>query len=291
MVVVRPLTKKVNKDHLREIFEEYGEVCGIKIVSSFSGRRAERRARGGRMVFVGFIDYPSTSEAQKAVDYMDGGVIDGVRVAARLGDKKFANGGRASGRDGRDRRGGGGGGGGGGDDSGGQGSGGQGAMNRIVALLGARATARLAAARRPIRSAPTGLRLCVRALHQTAPARSDDSILRAIERSPQLRSAIQDLAQVLHKKGYIDLAAPRLPSTMQLMRMMGDKDISQASTALMQAMARENIQFSQQNMMSLFKTAMSGTAGPPADPPEKKSAPAPSGPLKGILGLFKGGAK
>ena len=90
-------------DHaLRQTFEKYGSVDSVNIIfDKFSGR-----AKG-----FGFIEMPDNSEAQKAIDELDGQDLDGRNIKVNQAKPREERGGGGGYRGGGGNRGGGGGGG------------------------------------------------------------------------------------------------------------------------------------------------------------------------------------
>jgi RNA recognition motif-containing protein len=70
-IYVGNLSYGVSEDNLREVFEAYGEVSSCKVITDkYSGR-----SKG-----FGFVEMDNDSEAQAAVDQLDGAEIDGRAV-------------------------------------------------------------------------------------------------------------------------------------------------------------------------------------------------------------------
>ena len=70
-IYVGNLSYGVDDDQLREVFEAFGEVTSAKVISDkFSGR-----SKG-----FGFVEMSNDSEAQTAIDQLDGAEIDGRQV-------------------------------------------------------------------------------------------------------------------------------------------------------------------------------------------------------------------
>ncbi len=66
-IYVGNLNFKVNEHDLKEIFEEYGEVKSVKIImDKFSGR-----SRG-----FGFVEMDNDSDAQKAIEELNGSTLE-----------------------------------------------------------------------------------------------------------------------------------------------------------------------------------------------------------------------
>ncbi|KAJ1735037.1 hypothetical protein LPJ61_000757 [Coemansia biformis] len=245
LVVVRPLTSAVNRGHLQEIFGEYGKVVEVKIMRYFLSRN-DARIASDRCKMQGFIEYPDLETAQKAVDYMDGAVIDGETITARLGNTKFASAKQGRGGGGGKRR-----------------RGRQGGRNR--------------------RGGGGGR-------DRRSPSRS----------SPKVLAALAQLAQVLQKKGHMDLSDPRPPSPMKMMRVMGDAEVREAVAGMQRAMCDENIEFSATNLMAILRARGNGwaSAGKDVRDPVEQSNVKPgaaAGEAKGLFsrvsGMFKSDAK
>lgn len=70
-IYVGNLSYGVSDDNLREVFEAYGEVSSCKVITDkYSGR-----SKG-----FGFVEMDNDSEAQAAIDQLDGAEIDGREV-------------------------------------------------------------------------------------------------------------------------------------------------------------------------------------------------------------------
>jgi RNA recognition motif-containing protein len=112
-IFVAKLNFDTREDHLKEVFEEFGEVSSAKIVmDKFTGR-----SKG-----FGFIEMPNDEEAQNAINDLNDSELDGRNIVVKKAEPRENN------RGGSNRRGGGGGYGGGG--YGGGGGGGYGGGNR-----------------------------------------------------------------------------------------------------------------------------------------------------------------
>ena len=73
-IYVSNLSFNVQDEDLREFFAPYGEVTSAKIIND----RETGRSRG-----FGFVEMSDTTAAKKAVEELDGGVVEGrtIRVA------------------------------------------------------------------------------------------------------------------------------------------------------------------------------------------------------------------
>jgi len=70
-IFVGNLNYASTEDAVRELFEEYGEVASVKIISN----RETGRSRG-----FGFIEMPNESEGKAAVEALDGKELDGRQI-------------------------------------------------------------------------------------------------------------------------------------------------------------------------------------------------------------------
>jgi RNA recognition motif-containing protein len=99
-IFVGSLPFKLEESELREIFEEYGEVSSVKIISDkFTGR-----SKG-----FGFVEMPDDAQAQKAIDELNGSELSGREIVVNKAEEK-KEGARRSDFGGGGNRGGGGGG-------------------------------------------------------------------------------------------------------------------------------------------------------------------------------------
>ena len=98
-IFVAKLSFDTQEDHLKQVFEEFGEVSSAKIVmDKFTGR-----SKG-----FGFIEMPNDSEAQNAINDLNDSELDGRNIVVKKAEPRESNS-----RGGNNRRGGGGYGGGG----------------------------------------------------------------------------------------------------------------------------------------------------------------------------------
>ena len=73
---------KISEDHLRNIFEEYGEVDSVKLVTDkFSGR-----SKG-----FGFVEMPDDEDALKAINELNNTELDGRNIVVNQARKKEDN--------------------------------------------------------------------------------------------------------------------------------------------------------------------------------------------------------
>lgn len=108
-IYVGNLAYSTTDDELQQIFAEYGTVSSARVcIDRMSGR-----SKG-----FGFVEMPEASEAQAAIDAVNGREVDGRALRVNESqpkprdDRRGYGGGGGGGGGGRDRRGGGGGGGG-----------------------------------------------------------------------------------------------------------------------------------------------------------------------------------
>uniref|UniRef100_A0A0N4Z9B8 RRM domain-containing protein n=1 Tax=Parastrongyloides trichosuri TaxID=131310 RepID=A0A0N4Z9B8_PARTI len=76
-LVIRDITQNVTKEHIKEIFDNYGSVTHIDMVPP---TRYEGTAHRGYC----FIEYDDPEDAQKAVKYMNNGWLDGRKIRVDL---------------------------------------------------------------------------------------------------------------------------------------------------------------------------------------------------------------
>ena len=78
-IFVGSLPFSIEEADLRESFEAYGAVDSVKIITDkFTGR-----SKG-----FGFVEMPSDEEAQKAIDELNGGSIDGRTIVVNKSEPK-----------------------------------------------------------------------------------------------------------------------------------------------------------------------------------------------------------
>lgn len=91
-IYVGNLHYKVDEEVLKEIFEEYGEVNSVKIVTD----NVTRKSKG-----FGFVSMNSESEAQQAIEELNEGELMGRKIIVNQARPKTANaGGERGGRNG-----------------------------------------------------------------------------------------------------------------------------------------------------------------------------------------------
>ncbi len=78
-IFVGSLPFKLQEADLREIFEEHGEVSSAKIITDkFSGR-----SKG-----FGFVEMPNDTEAQSAIDELNGAEVDGRAIVVNKAEQR-----------------------------------------------------------------------------------------------------------------------------------------------------------------------------------------------------------
>lgn len=78
-IFVGSLPFKLQEGDLREIFEEHGEVTSVKIITDkFSGR-----SKG-----FGFVEMPNDTEAQAAIDELNGAEVDGRTIVVNKAEER-----------------------------------------------------------------------------------------------------------------------------------------------------------------------------------------------------------
>jgi RNA recognition motif-containing protein len=98
-IYVGNLSRDVTEDDLRQAFEAFGQIEGVNLIKDkFSGE-----SRG-----FGFVEMPSKTEAQKAIDEMNGKDLMGrainVNEARPRPERRGGSGGGGGGGGGRGRR-------------------------------------------------------------------------------------------------------------------------------------------------------------------------------------------
>ena len=74
-IYVGNLSYKIEEAELKEVFEEYGEVTSVKIITDkYSGR-----SKG-----FGFIEMTNEDEAKKAIEELNGKEFDGRQVVVNI---------------------------------------------------------------------------------------------------------------------------------------------------------------------------------------------------------------
>lgn len=78
-IFVGSLPFSIEEADLRGFFEEYGAVDSVKIISDkFTGR-----SKG-----FGFVEMPNDAEAQKAIDELNGGTVEGRTIVVNKSEPK-----------------------------------------------------------------------------------------------------------------------------------------------------------------------------------------------------------
>ena len=70
-IYVSNLSFAVQDEDLREFFVEYGEVSSVKVITD----KLTNRSRG-----FAFVEMPDDAAAQKAIQELDGGMVDGRAI-------------------------------------------------------------------------------------------------------------------------------------------------------------------------------------------------------------------
>ena len=78
-IFVGSLPFKIEESELQEIFEEYGEVTSVKIITD----RATGRSKG-----FGFVEMTSEEEAKKAIDELNNAEIEGRTIVVNKAEEK-----------------------------------------------------------------------------------------------------------------------------------------------------------------------------------------------------------
>ena len=74
-IYVSNLSFNVADEDLKDFFAEYGEITSAKIIMD----RATGRSRG-----FGFVEMPNDEEAKKAIQELDGGVVEGRTISVTV---------------------------------------------------------------------------------------------------------------------------------------------------------------------------------------------------------------
>jgi len=78
-IYVSNLSFNVADEDLREFFAEYGEVSSAKIITD----RTTGNSRG-----FGFVEMPNDEQAKKAIQELDGGVVEGRTISVTIAKPK-----------------------------------------------------------------------------------------------------------------------------------------------------------------------------------------------------------
>lgn len=78
-IYVSNLSFAVQDEDLREFFAEYGEVSSAKVIMD----KFTNRSKG-----FGFVEMPDDAAAQKAIQELDGGVVDGRAIKVMVAKPK-----------------------------------------------------------------------------------------------------------------------------------------------------------------------------------------------------------
>jgi RNA recognition motif-containing protein len=88
-IYVGNLNYKIEEEVLKEIFEEYGEVSAVKIVTDTVTRRSKGFA---------FVTMANESEGLQAIEELNEGELMGRKIVVNQARPKSENGGERSGR-------------------------------------------------------------------------------------------------------------------------------------------------------------------------------------------------
>ena len=78
-IYVSNLSFAVQDEDLREFFAEYGEVSSAKVIVD----KYTNRSKG-----FGFVEMPDDAAAQKAIEELDGGMVDGRAIKVMVAKPK-----------------------------------------------------------------------------------------------------------------------------------------------------------------------------------------------------------
>lgn len=78
-IFVGSLPFKIEESELQEIFEEYGEVTSVKIITD----RATGRSKG-----FGFVEMTNEEEAKKAIEELNNAEIEGRTIVVNKAEEK-----------------------------------------------------------------------------------------------------------------------------------------------------------------------------------------------------------
>ena len=81
-IYVSNLSFAVKDEDLREFFAEYGEVSSAKVITD----KMTNRSRG-----FAFVEMPDDNAAQKAIQGLDGAVVDGRSIKVNIARPKEKN--------------------------------------------------------------------------------------------------------------------------------------------------------------------------------------------------------
>ena len=73
-IFIGNLDEKIQSIHLREAFQEYGEVASAKVIVD---------KKTGKSKGFGFIEMPNNGEAQKVISTVNGGTWEGKVITVR----------------------------------------------------------------------------------------------------------------------------------------------------------------------------------------------------------------
>jgi RNA recognition motif-containing protein len=73
-IFVAKLSYQTEEDHLRQVFENYGEVDTVKIIWD----REQNRSKG-----FGFVEMPNDNEAMEAIEALNDSDVDGRTIVVK----------------------------------------------------------------------------------------------------------------------------------------------------------------------------------------------------------------
>jgi RNA recognition motif-containing protein len=73
-IFIGNLDEKIQSIHLKEAFQEYGEVSSAKVITD---------RKSGKSKGFGFIEMPNDSEGQKVITTVNGGTWEGKVITVR----------------------------------------------------------------------------------------------------------------------------------------------------------------------------------------------------------------
>jgi RNA recognition motif-containing protein len=79
-IFIGNLNEKIQDNHLKEAFGEYGKVASAKVITD----RYTGKSKG-----FGFIEMPDDEEAQKAIDTLNGGKWEGNVIVVNKAKNKI----------------------------------------------------------------------------------------------------------------------------------------------------------------------------------------------------------
>jgi RNA recognition motif-containing protein len=74
-IFIGNLDEKIQSTHLKEAFQEYGEVSSAKVITD---------RRTGKSKGFGFVEMPNEGDAQKVISTINGGTWEGKVITVRV---------------------------------------------------------------------------------------------------------------------------------------------------------------------------------------------------------------